>query len=120
MARLFAIARLYVGSTLRNIQASWVKDGITGAAALLGGGANDLGGTLMNESISSAAGAEHGEFQSPATLRGIARLVQRPPAERDTLYRVLKHFPASPTGDEAAHEPLSHLADPATRFAMMG
>ena len=66
VTRLFAIARLMLGATFRNIQASWVKEGMDKARELLACGANDLGGTLINESISTAAGAGHGQLQSPA------------------------------------------------------
>jgi FO synthase subunit 2 len=92
VVRLFAIARLMLGSTFRNIQASWVKQGVVGAAELLDAGANDLGGTLINESISTAAGAGHGQIQTPATLRTMARERDRAPAERDTLYRIRRRF----------------------------
>ena len=73
VVRLFAIARLMLGATFRNIQVSWVKEGMRQAQWLLSCGANDLGGTLMNESISTSAGAEHGQVMTPSKLRRAIR-----------------------------------------------
>lgn len=100
VARLFAIARLMLGPTFTNLQVSWVKQGLAMSRELLGWGANDLGGTLMNESISTSAGAEHGQFVSPARLRALAREAGRPPAERSTLYRIRKRFGLEPGDGE--------------------
>src|SRR5574337_1726353 len=69
VVKVYALARLMLGATFTHIQSSWVKGGPMLAQYLLTAGANDLGGTLMNESISTSAGAPHGEFMSPATLR---------------------------------------------------
>jgi 7,8-didemethyl-8-hydroxy-5-deazariboflavin synthase CofH subunit len=63
--RLYAISRLMLGTTIPNLQVSWVKDGMRQAQWLLSCGANDFGGTLINESISTAAGATHGQLQTP-------------------------------------------------------
>ena len=84
MVRLFAIARLMLGATFRNVQASWVKEGIRQAQWLLSCGANDLGGTLMNESISTAAGSAHGQVMTPSALRRAIRDAGRVPVQRDT------------------------------------
>jgi FO synthase len=65
---------------------SWVKLGPEGAAAALRAGANDLGGVLMNESITRAAGARHGQEMSPAELDGLVRRLGREPRQRTTLY----------------------------------
>ena len=100
VARLYAIARLILGHTIGNIQVSWVKDGLRMAQWLLSCGANDLGGTLLNESISTAAGAAHGQFQAPAELRRIIREAGRVPVQRDTRYRALRTFAARPEADE--------------------
>jgi len=100
VVRLYAIARLMLGATFRNIQVSWVKEGLREGQALLGAGANDLGGTLMNESISTAAGAAHGQFQPPSELRRVIRDAGRVPFERDTLYGTVRSFGANPDADE--------------------
>ncbi|MFN3370420.1 MAG: 5-amino-6-(D-ribitylamino)uracil--L-tyrosine 4-hydroxyphenyl transferase CofH [Sphingomonadaceae bacterium] len=83
---MHAVARLVLGRDIPNIQVSWVKMGPEGAAACLEAGANDLGGTLMNESITRSAGARHGEEATPASLAGIAASVGRPIRQRTTLY----------------------------------
>jgi FO synthase subunit 2 len=92
--RLYAISRLMLGAHLRNIQVSWVKEGIRLSQVLLSAGVNDLGGTLINESISTSAGATHGQFQSPADLRRVIREAGRIPVQRDTRYRTLRQFAA--------------------------
>jgi 7,8-didemethyl-8-hydroxy-5-deazariboflavin synthase CofH subunit len=114
VARLYAIARLALGRTFRNIQVSWVKEGIRMAQWLLSCGANDFGGTLLNESISTSAGAPHGQFQSPADLRRVIREAGRVPVQRDTLYRPIKTFSAFPVaGEETA---LDQVVDGEQRF----
>jgi len=110
VARLFAIARLMLGPSFRNLQVSWVKQGLAMSQELLAWGANDLGGTLMNESISTSAGAEHGQFVSPARLRAVARAAGRPPAERTTLYRIRREFGLIPAEEEAL-EALDRIED---------
>ena len=90
--RLFAISRLMLGADFTNIQASWVKEGIRQAQWLLSCGANDLGGTLMNESISTSAGAGHGQLMTPRELRRTIRDAGRIPVQRDTCYRVIRQF----------------------------
>ena len=69
------------------IQTSWVKMGPAGAAVCLKSGANDLGGTLMNESISRAAGTQHGQEFPPHEMEALIRSIGREPMQRDTLYR---------------------------------
>jgi 7,8-didemethyl-8-hydroxy-5-deazariboflavin synthase CofH subunit len=98
--RLYAIARLVLGSTIPNLQVSWVKDGMRQAQWLLACGANDFGGTLINESISTSAGAAHGQLQPPAAIRRAIRDAGRVPAERSTLYDILRVFPSEPAPDE--------------------
>jgi FO synthase subunit 2 len=100
VARLYALARLMLGPSLKNIQVSWVKEGIRMGQWMLSCGANDLGGTLINESISTAAGAAHGQFQSPAELRRIIREAGRVPVQRDTRYRKLRTFGATAAPDD--------------------
>src|SRR6185312_4200115 len=83
---LHAVARLALYPEIRNVQASWVKLGLEGAAAALAGGCNDLGGTLMNESISRAAGASHGQELPPEAMEEAIRAAGRVPRQRTTLY----------------------------------
>ncbi len=84
---MHAVARLALNPLIPNIQVSWVKMGIAGAKVCLRAGANDLGGTLMNESISRAAGAEHGEELPPEIMDDIATSLGRSSKQRTTLYR---------------------------------
>lgn len=111
---LYAVARLTVGADIPNLQASWVKEGLRAAQRLLSCGVNDLGGTLMNESISTSAGAAHGQLATPATLRQLARDAGRLPAERDTRYGLRRRFGREPTDDEA--HPLDAVDDADERF----
>jgi FO synthase len=83
---LHAAARLALHPWITNIQASWVKLGTDGAQAVLRAGANDLGGTLMNESISRAAGAQHGQEMPPERMEAAIRALGRSPRQRTTLY----------------------------------
>ena len=85
---MHAVARLALHPLLTNIQVSWVKLGPEGALAVLRAGANDLGGTLMNESISRAAGNSHGQELAPAQLDALIERAGRIPAQRTTLYDV--------------------------------
>jgi FO synthase len=82
-----AVARLALVGQIDSIQCSWVKLGVPGASAVLAAGANDLGGVLMNESISRAAGAEHVQEVSVDDLRAAAAAAGRPLKQRTTLYR---------------------------------
>ncbi len=88
--KMHAVARIMLNNYIKNLQVSWVKEGIDFAKELLNAGANDLGGTLMNESISTAAGSMHGQMVRPKELRDAIRSIGRIPAERDTLYRSIK------------------------------
>ncbi|MCH7585396.1 MAG: 5-amino-6-(D-ribitylamino)uracil--L-tyrosine 4-hydroxyphenyl transferase CofH [Acidobacteria bacterium] len=83
-----AVARIAFAGLIDNIQASWVKLGLTGGAALLGAGCNDMGGTLMNENISRAAGAEHGQLVSAEQMEAAITAAGRTPVRRTTLYEV--------------------------------
>ena len=92
---MHAVSRLVLNPLIANIQASWVKMGAEGAALCLEAGANDLGGTLMNESITRAAGGVHGQLLDAAQLQALARRIGRPARQRTTLY-------AGPGADSAA------------------
>ena len=94
-----ALARLLLNETIPNLQVSWVKLGFPGALACLQAGANDFSGTLMEESISKAAGADYGESVTPGELRAMIRSIGRIPAERITTYGIRRLF-AEPEGDE--------------------
>jgi FO synthase len=83
---MHAVARIVLHPVIRNVQVSWVKMGGTGVEACLGAGVNDLGGTLMNESITRAAGAMHGQEAPPATLEEWIRRSGRIAVQRTTLY----------------------------------
>jgi FO synthase len=83
---MHAVARLALHPFVTNIQASWVKLGVEGAQAALRAGANDLGGTLMNESISRAAGASHGQEMPPERMEDAIRALGRSPRQRTTFY----------------------------------
>jgi 2-iminoacetate synthase ThiH len=78
---------------------SWVKLGFPGALACLQAGANDFSGTLMEESISKAAGADYGESVAPGALRAMIRSINRVPAERYTTYEIRRVF-EEPEGEE--------------------
>ncbi|HEX2355292.1 MAG TPA: 5-amino-6-(D-ribitylamino)uracil--L-tyrosine 4-hydroxyphenyl transferase CofH, partial [Micromonosporaceae bacterium] len=103
-----AMARLLLHGRIANIQCSWVKLGDEGTAAMLRGGCNDLGGTLMEETISRMAGSQHGSARTVEQLRRIAAAAGRPARERTTTYGVpQRHAPAAtPTaGDFSRNSP---------------
>jgi 7,8-didemethyl-8-hydroxy-5-deazariboflavin synthase CofH subunit len=114
VARLIAISRLMLGSSFKNIQTSWVKEGARQAQWLLDCGANDLGGTLMNESISTSAGAQHGQLMRPRELRELIRDAGRTAFERSTTYKVFREFSIDAAQDE--QHPLDALTDPERVF----
>ena len=113
VVRMHALARVMLGATFRNIQSSWVKEGPKLAQMLLASGANDLGGTLINESISTSAGAPYGQLVPPAELRRLVRDLGRIPAQRSTTYDILKVYVEE--ADETP-EPLDAIRDPEARF----
>ena len=84
---LTAVARIYLGNWIKNHQPSWVKLGLDGATEALRWGCNDIGGTLMEEHITSMAGAKGGTCQSVENLRSAIASLGRPSQQRDTLYR---------------------------------
>jgi len=83
-----AVARLVLHPYINNIQTSWVKMGPEGIKVCLNAGVNDLGGTLMNESITRAAGAVHGQEMPPARMEALIKSVNRIPQQRTTLYGI--------------------------------
>jgi FO synthase len=83
---MHAVSRLVLSPNIRNIQTSWVKMGLAGASLCLQAGANDMGGTLMNESITRAAGARHGQEMTAKMLEEVIVSCHRLPFQRNTFY----------------------------------
>jgi FO synthase len=102
--RLIAVSRLFLRPWIKNIQMSWVKMGPKLAQMALMAGANDMGGTLMEESISRESGSQHGENLPAEDMRRLIREVGRTPVERSTTYRLLRRFD-DPEKDPASLEP---------------
>jgi FO synthase len=86
---MHAIARIAYHGLIDNIQASWVKIGVDGARQLLQAGCNDLGGTLVNENISRAAGASHGQSMSQDGFAALTYPLGRPLHQRSTTYQLI-------------------------------
>lgn len=84
---MHAVARIVLGKVIPNIQASWVKLGKEGAARVLRAGANDLGGVLMDKSITRAAGGVNGQCFDARGMADLAATIGRPARQRTTLYR---------------------------------
>ena len=84
-----AISRIMLNNSIDNLQMSWVKEGQKMSQLLLMWGANDFGGTLINESISTSAGSGYGQLLKPKEIRRMVREIKRIPAERDTHYNIL-------------------------------
>ena len=112
---MHAVARLALHPHFTNIQTSWVKMGPDGARAALRAGANDLGGTLMNESITRAAGARHGQEMPPPAMERLIRSIGRVPRQRTTTYGEAARERAAAA---AAPPPLAATVDtPASKYA---
>ena|SRR5271165_1425093 len=103
--RMYAVARLMLDPWIPNIQATWVKQGPRLAQECLAAGANDFGGTLMNESISTSAGAQHGQFLHPTEIRQWIRASGRVPVQRSTTYQILRVFEQEPIEPEPSWDP---------------
>jgi len=114
--KMYAISRLMLNNHIRNIQVSWVKEGRKFSQYCLNAGANDFGGTLLNESISTAAGAGNGQFVRPSEFRTMIREMGRIPAQRNTRYEILKKFDA---GMEEEH-PLDAVDYSEQKFGSYG
>jgi FO synthase len=112
---MHAVARLALNPVIDNIQTSWVKMGPEGALCALNAGANDLGGTLMNETITRSAGAQHGQELPPEEMDRLIRSIGREPVQRRTLYqapeaeRVAASYGAAPLV-EAVNKPAREFA----------
>src|SRR5438445_11106160 len=103
---MHAISRIMLNNHINNIQTSWVKEGSNMAQHLLAWGANDFGGTLINESISTAAGALNGQLLRPKEIRRLIRQADRIPAQRTTSYKIIKTF-----SSDGYEDPLDEIQD---------
>jgi FO synthase len=113
--KMYAVSRLFLQGWIDNIQVSWPKLGQSLAQQCLDAGANDFGGTLMEESISRMAGAEHGQYVSPDAFKKMIHEMGRTPAQRNTLYEILRIFPLPghpPVEVKGADAGLERLTDP--------
>lgn len=105
--KLHAVARIMLNNWIPNLQVSWVKEGLRVSQMLLSAGVNDMGGSLINESISTAAGAQHGQLVRPSEFREMIRDAGRVPGERTTTYKIRKLFDK----DDDPLEPLDLIDD---------
>jgi FO synthase subunit 2 len=110
--KMYAVSRIMLNNWIPNLQVSWVKEGPKLSQIALMAGANDFGGTLINESISTAAGASHGQLMKPAQFRNLIREMDRIPAERSTTYAKMKFF----DDKENPVDPLDEVENPQERF----
>jgi FO synthase subunit 2 len=116
VVKMYAVSRIVLNNWIPNLQASWVKEGPKLAQVCLNAGCNDFMGTLINESISTAAGAQYGQRLKPREMRRLIRDIGRIPAERTTTYTIRRLFP--PDSDDH-YDPLD-LIDDATADARFG
>jgi FO synthase subunit 2 len=110
--KMYAVSRLMLNNYIPNLQVSWVKEGPKLSQIALLAGANDFGGTLMNESISTAAGAAYGQLMKPSQFRGMIREMGRIPAERSTTYQKVRVFET----EDQHRDLLDEVNDPSQRF----
>jgi FO synthase subunit 2 len=110
--KMYAVSRLMLNQYVPNLQVSWVKEGPKLSQVALSAGANDFGGTLINESISTAAGAGYGQLMKPSQFRGMVREMGRIPAERSTTYQKIRVFET----EDNHRDLLDDVNDPSERF----
>ena len=110
--KMYAVSRLMLNNSIPNLQVSWVKEGPKLSQIALLAGANDFGGTLINESISTAAGASHGQLMKPSQFRAMIREMGRIPAERSTTYQKIRVFES----EDQHRDLLDEVNDPSQRF----
>lgn len=110
--KMYAVSRLMLNKWIPNLQVSWVKEGPKLSQISLMAGANDFGGTLINESISTAAGAGYGQLMKPSQFRNMIREMGRIPAERSTTYNKTRVFET----EENPVDLLDQVEDPEERF----
>jgi 7,8-didemethyl-8-hydroxy-5-deazariboflavin synthase CofH subunit len=106
IVKMYSVSRLMLHNYVKNIQVSWVKEGSKMSQFLLCAGANDFGGTLINESISTAAGSIHGQLMRPNEIRAQIKGLGRIPAQRNTLYEILR---INSGADEECQTELDHV-----------
>jgi len=106
---MHAISRIMLNNFINNIQMSWVKEGGNMSQLLLAWGVNDFGGTLINESISTAAGAKHGQLLKPKQIRNFIRQIGRVPAQRTTSYKIIQTY-------ESEKEDILDMVDDTSQF----
>ena len=90
--KMHAISRIYFNQLIKNIQVSWVKEGQKLSQIILGAGANNLGGCLINESISTSAGSQYGQLLRPKDMRMLITSAGKIPAQRTSTYKIIKEF----------------------------
>ncbi len=110
--KMYAVSRLMLNKWIPNLQVSWVKEGPKLSQIALLAGANDFGGTLINESISTAAGAAFGQLMKPSEFRNLIRQMGRIPAERSTTYKNVRVFET----ETGSLDLLDHVNNPSERF----
>ena len=110
--KMYAVSRIMLNNWIPNLQVSWVKEGPKLSQIGLMAGANDFGGTLINESISTAAGASYGQLMKPVEFRKLIHEMGRVPVERSTTYRTLRVFES----EEIPPDPLDQVDNPQERF----
>jgi 7,8-didemethyl-8-hydroxy-5-deazariboflavin synthase CofH subunit len=110
--KMYAVSRLMLNRWIPNLQVSWVKEGPKLSQIALLAGANDFGGTLINESISTAAGAGYGQLMKPSQFRNLIREMGRIPAERSTTYEKIRAFET----EQNPTDLLDEIEEPAERF----
>ncbi len=110
--KMYAVSRLMLNNWIPNLQVSWVKEGPKLSQIALLAGANDFGGTLINESISTAAGSAYGQLMKPSQFRGLIRQMSRIPAERSTTYQKVRVFET----EDNHRDLLDEINDPSQRF----
>ena len=99
--KMHAVSRIMLNNFIDNIQVSWVKEGSKMSQLLLDAGVNDFGGTLINESISTSAGSEFGQLMKPKEIRSLITSAGRVPAQRNSVYRIIKVFDESNKEEES-------------------
>jgi len=111
--KMYAVSRIMLNNWIPNLQVSWVKEGPRFAQFCLNAGCNDFMGTLINESISTAAGAQHGQRLRPREMRRLIRDIGRIPAERTTTYEIRRLFPPH---EDDHYDPLDLVEEGDERF----
>jgi FO synthase subunit 2 len=111
--KMYAVSRIMLNNWIPNLQASWVKEGPKLAQMALNAGCNDFMGTLINESISTSAGAIYGQRMAPREMRALIREMGRVPAERNTLYGIVREFGREP---DDHYDPLDLVSEADDRF----